>query len=85
MAKRKTREQKAIADQRHVLYHLETSAAQVSIPSDQKIKIQLAATQPAYRHQTSYTYVITDLKKTALITTAILFAQLILFFILHRV
>lgn len=91
MAKRKTRKQKILADKRHVLYHLETPAAQESEPLEKKVKVDLPSVLPAYQTQTprvgtltSYAYVIADIKKTALITGAIVTAQIILFFVLNR-
>ena len=87
MAKKKTRKQKVLADSRHVLYHLETNiSAQVSHPSE-KIKVQLAGIPQINQTQTlnSYAHVITDIRKTALITGAILLTQIILFFVINRV
>ena len=91
MAKKKTRKQKILADKRHVLYHLETSSAQVSNHTEKKIKVDLPSVLPAYQTQTpraqtltSYAHVIKDIKKTALITGAIVTAQVILFFVLNR-
>lgn len=84
MAKRKTREQKAIADQRHILYHLDSSSAQVSLPSVKKSDLELNI--PSSKLQaTSYTYVTKDLRKTASITLSILTTQIVLFFVLNRV
>ena len=84
MAKRKTREQKAVADTRHQIYHLETSPAQVSLPSDKK-STPVIPVHTFQRPTESYAYVVTDLRKTAFITGAILFAQVVIFFLLHRV
>ncbi len=85
--KRKTREQKILADQRHILYHLETSSAQVSNTTEKKIKVELPVILQMPRVQTlnPYAHVIADVKKTALITGAIITAQVILFFVLNRV
>lgn len=87
MAKKKTRQEKILADQRHVTYHLETTSAQVSLPSEKK-----EATTPVFSfnnrpHVTtlSYSYVLTDLRKTVAITFAILITQIILYFILNRI
>ena len=85
MAKRKTREQKAIADQRHILYHLESSSAQVSLPSVKKSTLELNIPTNKSHTAVSYAYVKKDLRKTALITSAILTTQIVLFFILNRV
>ena len=100
MAKRKTRKQKILADQRHILYHLETPArlasesfagrpsAQVSLPTEKKAKIELPSfeiPQTQTHALPSYAYVVSDIKKTAFITFSIIIAQIILFIILHRV
>ncbi len=88
MAKRKTRKQKILADQRHILYHLETTSAQVSYPSEKKTKliaIDYGIPQVKTQTLTSYAYVISDIRKTAFITFSIVIAQIILFIILHRV
>ena len=88
MAKRKTRKQKILADQRHILYHLETTSAQVSHPSEKKTKlIAIDYEMPQAKTQalTSFAYVISDIRKTAFITFSIIIAQIILFIILHRV
>ncbi len=84
MAK-KTREQKILAEKRHYLYHLENTA-QVSLPAEQKptLKLDLATIRPS-SPQESYAFVITDLRKTAIITAAILITQLVLYFALNRV
>ena len=88
MAKRKTRKQKILADQRHILYHLETTSAQVTHSSEKKTKIVALDYEMAQvKTQTlpSYAYVISDIRKTAFITFSIIIAQIILFIILHRV
>ncbi len=86
MAKKKTRKQKILADKRHVLYHLEASSAQESFPTEKKIKVELPFISQTPRAQalTSYAYVITDIRKTALITGVIVAVQVILFFILNK-
>ena len=83
MAK-KTRRQKVLADTRHFTYHLETPA-QESSPGAQKAeyKLNLAPTRPSTAIH-NYSYVVTDLRKTALITGAILITQLVLYFALNR-
>ncbi|GEM_PF-3208307 len=88
MAKKKTRKQKILADQRHILYHLETTPAQVSHSSEKKAKlIAIDYEMPQVKTQTltSFAYVISDIRKTAFITFSIIIAQIILFIILHRV
>lgn len=86
MAKhRKTRQQKMVADQRHVVYHLETSPAQADQRSEKKsdssFKLNTIKSAPI---TTSYAYVEKDLKKTALITSAIIIAQIFLFIIINQ-
>ena len=87
--KRKTRSQKVLADTRHSLYHLETTA-QVSYPNEQKeekqtpsaFKLNLSpATQAS---NMSYSYVLPDLRKTAIVTAGILIIQLVLYLALNR-
>ena len=88
MAKKKTRKQKILADQRHILYHLETTSAQVSHPREKKTKLEVIDYGiPQVRTQTltSFAYVISDIRNTAFITFSIIIAQIILFIILHRV
>ena len=87
--KRKTRSQKALADSRHVLYHFEETPAQVSPSLVQKptfsLNLSPNISQVKIQTQTSYAYVLTDIRKTAFITASILVAQIILFFILKRI
>lgn len=85
MAKhRKTRQEKILADHRHILYHLDTAPAQVVLPSEKKTQYRL--NPPASKtHAISYSYVIRDIKKTSFITVSIILAQIILFFILNRI
>lgn len=85
MAKhRKTRQEKVIADHRHITYHLEPSVAQVSLPAEKKTayKIDLPMSKTK---ALSYTFVINDIRKTAIITGSIVTAQIVLFFILNRI
>lgn len=89
MAKKKTREQKILADTRHFSYHLDTNPAQVSSSGGQKegttstYKLNLATSRPS-TSTASYAYVSQDLRKTALITGAILITQLVIYFALNR-
>jgi hypothetical protein len=84
MAK-KTKEQKILAEKRHYLYHLETPAkASGSAAQKPDFKLNLAAVKTSKAVE-SYDFVMTDLRKTALITGAILFTQLVLYFALNRV
>ncbi len=89
MAKKKTREQKILADTRHFSYHLDTNPAKSSPSSDQKesststYKLNLSPSRPNVV-TSSYAYVSQDLRKTALITGAILITQLVIYFALNR-
>lgn len=86
MAKKKTRKQKILADSRHVTYHLETEkSAQVSLPREKKQKIELPDMPkvPQVMTLNSYSHVITDLKKTAIVTGVILLAQIVIFIALN--
>lgn len=76
-----------LADSRHVLYHLETTPAQVESPrarkpKNQDFKLDLPVTKPI---AVSYAYVRSDLRKTALITGAIIIAQIFLFITLNGI
>ena len=88
MAKhRKTRQEKMVADQRHISYHLDISPTQVSTPSEKKSNSQTYKLDiPTSRVPvTTYDYVKNDLRKTAMVTAAIIIAQIFLFIILNRV
>ncbi len=88
MAKhRKTRQEKMVADSRHVTYHLETSPAQASSPvvkntHSQSLNLELPVVKTI---TTSYDYVRADLRKTVLVTGAIIIAQIFLFITLSRI
>ncbi len=85
MAKhRKTRQEKALADHRHITYHLEPTSAQVKFPSEKKTDYRLDLPTSKAR-SSSYAYVINDIKKTSLITVSIIFTQIVLYFILNRI
>lgn len=85
MAKhRKTRQEKVLADHRHITYHLEPTSAQVSFPAEKKTTHTLDLLMPKMR-TLSYNYVISDMRKTALVTSSIITAQIVLFFILNRI
>lgn len=86
MAKKKTRKQKILADSRHIVYHLENeTSAQVSNPREKKQKLELPDMPKAPQTITlnSYSHVITDLRKTAAVTGAILLAQIVIFIALN--
>ncbi len=85
MAKhRKTRQEKILADHRHISYHLDTIPAQVSLPSEKKTQLHLDP-PTSKTHAISYSYVLGDIKKTSFITASIIIAQIILLFILDRI
>lgn len=86
MAKKKTRKQKILADSRHIVYHLENeTSAQVSHPREKKSKLELPTLpRPSQTIAlSSHSNVITDLRKTVIVTGVILLAQIILFIILN--
>lgn len=84
--KRKTREQKKLADLRHNFTHTPVN----HIHSEAKIKLfNPEITKPAVKIQTvtvinEYPYLIKDLSKTGLITAVILGFQITLFFLLKN-
>lgn len=87
MAKhRKTRQEKRIADHRHVSYHLDTLPAEDHSPIASKSEYSLP-NQPIHVKTKSvdYSFVAHDLKKTTIITATIILAQIFLFIILNRV
>ena len=85
MAKhRKTRQEKMLADQRHVLYHIETSSAPLSAPSEKKQDYNLSIPVNKVK-AVSYTHVAQDLRKTAIVTASIIIAQIVLFIALNRI
>lgn len=86
MAKKKTRKQKILADSRHIVYHLENeTSAQVSPSREKKSKLKLPDMPKTSKTVaiSAYPHVITDLRKTAVVTGVILFAQIILFIVLN--
>lgn len=101
MAKRrKTRSQKIVADKRHVLYHLETparlasenvagrQASQVSRPIAEKVSIKpgiLINRKKTSATDETFAYVITDIRKIILISSAVLVTQVVLLFVLGRI
>ena len=92
--KKKTRQQKIIADLRRQLYTSQTKYAPLEIKTEkntQSVSITLPKQPslnttipkiPAPAFTNTYPYLAKDLKKTAILTTAIFAAQLILFFTL---
>lgn len=84
---KKTRREKKIADNRHTLYHLETSTAQEKITVDVKPVVEkssITASHPKTQ-VVSYSYIMTDVKKITLVSTVLIFTQFAIFFILQRV
>jgi len=86
MAKhRKTRQQKLVADQRHLTYHLETISAEDLPTTGKKTVTTPKIDLPISRPQVStYAYVTHDLRKTGLITGSILIAQIFLFIVINQ-
>ena len=83
--KRKTREQKILADLRHNFSHTFTSEIAPSV----KIQPQITSTILKTTTQktvavNAYPYLIKDLSKTAILTFAIFIAQIILFTLLRN-
>lgn len=76
-----------VADQRHLIYHLETNSAQVNSSSEKasKIVLPMSSTTITATHTSSYGFVTADLRKTAIVTASIIIAQIILLIILNRV
>ncbi len=88
MAKhRKTLQEKKIADQRHVSYHLDTLPADDSTSTVKKSEYKLDLSHTSRTHTTAidYSYVSKDLRKTGMITAGIIVAQIILFIVINRV
>ncbi len=86
MAKKKTRKQKILADSRHIVYHLENeTSARVSQPREKKEKQEVFSIPRSGQTiaLSSYSHVTTDIKKTALITGAILLTQIVLFIVIN--
>ena len=86
--KRKTRSQKMLADRRHVLYHPETPVAQISRPTPEKIKIEpgiLVNRKKSDTTNETFAYVIADIRKIILISSAVLVTQVVLLFVLGRI
>jgi hypothetical protein len=84
--KRKTREQKKLADQRHNFTHSlanhSHSEAKISLQNKENVKPLIKP--HAVVSINEYPYLIKDLSKTGLLTAAIITSQLILFFLLKN-
>ena len=85
MAKhKKTLREKQVADQRHTLYHLETNTPVVAV-SVSKDEVKMEKTEHTSKINTaSYVYVTKDIRKILLVTSAIIVAQIVLFFTFNR-
>ena len=86
MAKhRKTRQEKLVADHRHVTYHLDTNSVEEHPTTEKKTNSSYHLDIPASRPlASSYAYVSADLRKTGLITGAIIIAQIFLFIVINQ-
>jgi hypothetical protein len=85
MAKRrKTREQKKLADLRHNFIHsyLNQPVFTAKTKPQTKIVESLATKQPTVAATTSYPFLAKDLGKTGILTLAILASQIALYFLL---
>lgn len=84
--KRKTREQKKLADLRHNFTHTlvnhSHSEAKISLQSNENVKHQIKPQTVIAINE--YPYLAKDLSKTGLLTAAILGFQLTLFFLLKN-
>ena len=82
--KRKSREQKIKADNRHFSYHIDSSIThsvpQISIASTD-LPIQINKPQPVVF---AYPYLKNDLRKTIILTASILAIQLAIFIVLRN-
>jgi hypothetical protein len=83
--KRKTREQKILADERHNFSHTFTSQAPLTV----KIPAQITTSMLTQKTQkpaalNSYPYLLKDLTKTALLTAGIFIFQIVLFTLLRN-
>jgi len=81
--KRKTREQKKLADLRHTFTHVPSLVTTPSLNLKQINSIKIEA-KTAVLTQNSYPYLKKDLSKTVLLTLGILIFQAILFAILKN-
>ena len=83
---KKTRREKKIADNRHTLYHLETTTVQEKITVEEKVNI---STDKTYQNPTkqvvSLSYVTNDIKKITFISSILIMTQIALYIIINRV
>ena len=83
--KRKTREQKILADLRHNFNHTFTSQAPLTVKVPTQITPSILAKRtPAATTLNAYPYLIKDLSKTAALTLGIFIFQIILFTLLRN-
>ena len=85
--KRKTRREKKVADNRHTLYHLETSS-----PQESKVVAKKEAITPAsktYQNPTknvvSLNYVAKDVRKILFISTILIATQIVIYIVMGSV
>jgi len=91
--KRKTRDQKILADSRHAVYHLETQVTKDSKPRVKKDPVdnELITSIPSITPSSprsnvaALDYVKADIRKILLITAIIIALQIALFFLLQRI
>jgi hypothetical protein len=89
--KRKTRNQKILADNRHVLYHHAAPLAQNDSKIVEKETVNITnitlpkITNKISKSTTTLSYVGEDIKKISLISAFIITLQITLFFLLQRV
>lgn len=83
MARRKTRQQKIIADLRRQLSTTKTEPIRTKEVSENKVTIKSVPQVPQHLTYTN-PYLAKDLKKTAILTAGIILGQLFLFFLFRQ-
>ncbi len=86
MSKRKTRQEKIIADLRRKLQttHLTSSSTSMSLPSKPNREIYTVLPQKKSLVVFEKLYILTDLRKTAIVTLSIIVFEMILYFLLQK-
>jgi hypothetical protein len=84
--KRKTKEQKKLADLRHNFTHslVKNSISEAKISLVSKTKAKTLSETPNTKTENEYPYLIKDLSKTTMLTAGILTVQFVLFFLLKN-
>ena len=84
--KRKTREQKKLADLRHTFTHsiVTHQLPQANITLPRTVDLKIVKQTPTAVSTDVYAYVVKDLSKTAFLTAIILGIQIVLFFMLKN-